>query len=168
MKHAPAKCSHCKGDVICTAFNFSLPIVFRFACFFMDPTWTMGLLSGMSTLSVPRCDLWHTHAETESCTVLLLSAISPGAIYGATCTSPCVCASACVFRPLLVYALWLVLVIHSQIPRTNSLLALYLPPRLFLFLFALICRWQYQILSDIFPIILQYQEVKPCRGQTDI
>lgn len=127
MKHAPAKCSHCKGDVICTAFNFSLPIVFRFACFFMDPTWTMGLLSGMSTLSVPRCDLWHTHAETESCTVLLLSAISPGAIYGATCTSPCVCASACVFRPLLVYA-FMISSCHSFPDSQNQFFAGSLSP----------------------------------------
>ncbi len=134
----------------------------------------------MPTLSVTACNLWHTHTHTHTHRGTKTDT-SQWSFYDhfargyVTChLRVCICVCRCVFCPLQMYVLWLISVIHPHIPQTHSLrLALYLPLRLSPSL--LLSRFRThllssvpQILPDIFPIILQYQEVKPCRGQTDI
>lgn len=137
--------------------SLSLRFSSRFTAFSIDLTWPEWLLSRF-----PHCQSQNatcdTHTHTQTCTLVLLWVIWPKAMQCATCM--CVCVWMCVFCPLQMYVLWFISVIHPKVPKTHS------PSfSLFLSLFHThLLSSVPQIVPDIFPIILQYQEVNPCRG----
>lgn len=116
--------------VSCKFFlSTSLCGLFSVFCFFIDSTWPKGLLPALSDAKCNLCVC--RHAYTHTCTCSHMQWPFSESVLQRLCNVPPACVYACVFCPLQMYVLWLILVIHPHIPKPIQCLALLsLPPSL--------------------------------------